>query len=116
MSFPRESLYFGVVVSLLTFWFGTWLKKKLGWAILNPILVSVTMIIFLLKLLSIDYPAYNEGAKYISYLLTPATVCLAIPLIQAAVSFASESGGRSCGHFFRGYCQRSKHFCTVPAV
>ena len=101
MSFPRESLYFGVVVSLLTFWFGTWLKKKLGWAILNPILVSVTMIIFLLKLLSIDYPAYNEGAKYISYLLTPATVCLAIPLYRqlsllrqnlAAVAVAIFSG------------------------
>ena len=25
---------------------------------------------------------YNEGAKYISYLLTPATVCLAIPLYK----------------------------------
>lgn len=101
MSFPRESLYFGVVVSLLAFWFGTWLKKKLGWAILNPILVSVTLIIILLKLLSVDYHAYNEGAKYISYLLTPATVCLAIPLYRqlsllrqnlAAVAVAIFSG------------------------
>lgn len=30
----------------------------------------------------IDYEEYNEGAKYISYLLTPATVCLAVPLYE----------------------------------
>ena len=28
------------------------------------------------------FRSYNEGAKYISYLLTPATVCLAVPLYQ----------------------------------
>ena len=29
-----------------------------------------------------DYATYYEGAKYLSYLLTPATVCLAIPLYE----------------------------------
>ena len=82
MSFAAQSLYFGVVVSLLTYWLGMWLKKKLGWAELNPILVSVAVVIFLLKVLKVDYEVYNEGAKYISYLLTPATVCLAIPLYK----------------------------------
>ncbi len=82
MSSAAQSLYFGVVVSLLTYWLGMWLKKKLGWAVLNPILVSVAVVIFLLKVLKVDYEVYNEGAKYISYLLTPATVCLAIPLYK----------------------------------
>ena len=82
MSFAAQSLYFGVVVSLLTYWLGMWLKKKLGWAVLNPILVSVAVVIFLLKVLKVDYEVYNEGAKYISYLITPATVCLAIPLYK----------------------------------
>lgn len=82
MSFMEQSLYFGVVASLLTYWFGMWLKKRLGWAVLNPILVSVAMVIFLLKVLKVDYKVYNEGAKYISYLLTPATVCLSIPLYK----------------------------------
>lgn len=82
MSFFQESIYFGVVISLLTFWFGTWLKKKFGWAVLNPILISVVLIILTLKLFHVDYNVYNEGAKYISYLLTPATVCLAIPLYK----------------------------------
>ena len=33
-------------------------------------------------MLKIDYPSYNAGAKYLSYLLTPTTVCLAIPLYE----------------------------------
>lgn len=82
MSFMAQSLYFGVVISLLTYWFGMWLKKRLGWAVLNPILTSVAMVIVFLKALKVDYGVYNEGAKYISYLLTPATVCLAIPLYK----------------------------------
>lgn len=82
MSLVKESLYFGVVVSLLAYWAGLWLKQKLGWAVLNPILVAVALVIAALKLLRVGYPDYYEGAKYISYLLTPATVCLAIPLYK----------------------------------
>ena len=33
-------------------------------------------------MLRIDYDQYNGGAQYISYLLTPATVCLAVPLYE----------------------------------
>ncbi len=82
MSLVKESLYFGVVISLLAYWAGLWLKQKLGWAVLNPILVAVVLVIAALKLLRVGYPDYYEGAKYISYLLTPATVCLAIPLYK----------------------------------
>ena len=66
----------------LCYLLGVWLKKKIGWVILNPILVSVALIIVCLKLFHVDYATYNESAKYISYLLTPATVCLAIPLYR----------------------------------
>ena len=55
MSFMAQSLYFGVVISLLTYWFGMWLKKRLGWAVLNPILTSVAMVIVFLKALKVDY-------------------------------------------------------------
>ena len=36
----------------------------------------------ILLVLKVDYAQYQEGAKYISYLLTPATVCLAVPLYR----------------------------------
>lgn len=82
MTFIQESLYAGVVISLLAYLIGIWLKKKTGWVILNPLLVAVVLVIGVLLLFRIDYTAYNYSAKYISYLLTPATVCLAIPLYR----------------------------------
>lgn len=82
MNFLRESLYAGFAISLLAYLAGMWLKKKFKWAILNPLLVSTVLVIMILVIFKIDYPAYQDSAKYISYLLTPSTVCLAIPLYK----------------------------------
>ena len=57
-------------------------KKKLKKAIFNTLLISVVLVILFLVVFHIDYETYNSGAKYLSYLLTPATVCLAVPLYQ----------------------------------
>ena len=75
-------LYFGIFISLAAYFIGMQLKKKLGWAVLNPLLISVILVIAFLKGSGISYGAYNEGASYLSYFLTPATVCLAIPLYR----------------------------------
>lgn len=82
MNILQESLYLGFVLSLLAYLLGVWLKKKLGWAILNPLLVGTVLVIVCLLIFKIDYETYNNSAKYISYLLTPSTVCLAIPLYK----------------------------------
>jgi len=58
------------------------MKKKFKLAILNPLLIGTICVIGFLLIFRIDYEEYNEGAKYISYLLTPATVCLAVPLYE----------------------------------
>lgn len=75
-------LYFGVFISVSAYIVGMWLKKKLKWGILNPLLVAVVLVIAFLIGTGIPYPEYNKGASYISYFLTPATVCLAIPLYK----------------------------------
>ncbi len=75
-------LYFGMFISVFAYIIGMWLKKKLGWGILNPLLVAVILVIAFLVGTGIPYSEYNEGASYISYFLTPATVCLAIPLYK----------------------------------
>lgn len=80
--FFLNSLYFGIFISLGTYIFGLWLKSKLKWEILNPILISAILTIAILVILDIDYETYNETAKYLTYLLTPATVCLAVPLYE----------------------------------
>lgn len=82
MTFVQESLYLGFVFTILAYLFGVWLKKKAGWAILNPLLVATVVVIGGLLLTGIDYETYNQSAQHISYLLTPATVCLAIPLYK----------------------------------
>ena len=81
-NFFEISVYFGVFITLVTYALGLLLKKKFKIALFNPILISVALIMLFLVIFDIDYEAYYDGAKYISYLLTPATVCLAIPLYE----------------------------------
>ena len=92
-----HSLYFGMVISIGTYLFGIWLRKKVPLAILNPLLVSIILTIAFLLIFKIDYKDYNEGARYLSYFLTPATVCLAIPLYKQLEllkhHFAAVAGG-----------------------
>lgn len=78
----QESIFFGMAVSLAAYEIGLIVKRKLKLAIFNPLLISVAVIILFLLLFHVDYETYNSGAKYISYLLTPATVCLAVPLFE----------------------------------
>ncbi len=76
------SVFFGVLLSLVSYYVGIWLKRKTGWALMNPLLVSVVLVIAVLALTGTDYGEYMKGADIISYLLTPATICLAVPLYQ----------------------------------
>lgn len=72
----------GAAISLITYFVGMELKKKLKHSLLNPLLLSIVFTIIFLLVSKVSYDTYYEGAKYISYLLTPATVCLAIPLYE----------------------------------
>lgn len=80
--FIQNSLFFGGMLTLVAYEIGVILKKKWKWAILNPLLIAIVLIIALLKICHVEYRCYQEGADYISYLLTPATVSLAVPLYQ----------------------------------
>lgn len=81
-AFFTDSVYFGVVVSLIAFEIGRLLQRKFKLSFFNPILVSMVLVIGLLLALGVEYDSYYNGAKYISYLLTPATICLAVPLYE----------------------------------
>ena len=77
-----NSLFFGGIVTLLAYEIGLLIRHKFKLAIFNPLLIAVTLIIVLLKVCNIQYSVYEKGAVYINYLLTPATVALAIPLYE----------------------------------
>ncbi len=78
----EQSVFFGAVISIAAYEAGSLLKKKYHRAFLNPLLISVAVTMVVLFACRIDYDTYYEGAKYLSYLLTPATVCLAIPMYE----------------------------------
>lgn len=77
-----STVFFGVAVSLIGYGAGLLINRKIKLSVANPLLISVVLIIIFLKVTGIDYQTYFQGAEFISYLLTPATVCLAIPLYE----------------------------------
>lgn len=80
--FLQDSMFAGVTISLIAYLIGVMLKKKFKSGIFNPLMISIVVSIVILAAGNVDYETYNEGAKYLSWLLTPATVCLAIPLYE----------------------------------
>ncbi len=82
MSFVQSSVFFGVTVSLVSYGVGSLLQKRFRTALCNPLLISIILTILILVVFNIDYESYYSGAQYLSYFLTPATVCLAVPLYE----------------------------------
>lgn len=80
--FFQSSMFAGVALSLISYLIGMLLKKKFKLGIFNPLLIAIVVSIIVLLIGKVDYTVYNQGAKYLSWLLTPATVCLAIPLYE----------------------------------
>lgn len=80
--FFQSSMFASVALSLISYLIGMLLKKKFKLGIFNPLLIAIVVSIIVLLIGKVDYKVYNQGAKYLSWLLTPATVCLAIPLYE----------------------------------
>lgn len=77
-----QSVFFGAVLTLGAYEVGLACKKRFRLAIFNPLLIAIILVVSALALLDIPYDTYQSGARHISYLLTPATVCLAVPLYE----------------------------------
>ncbi len=80
MQMLQDSVFFGVTLTFVAYAAGVIIKKKLKWAIFNPLLIAIGLIILFLAISKMDYQVYSEGSDFITYLLTPATVCLAVPM------------------------------------
>lgn len=77
-----ESLFFGMILSLAAYKIGFEVQKKWKKVFLNPLLIAIVIVIGFLLITGISYETYKYGAKYLSYFLTPVTVCLAVPLYK----------------------------------
>lgn len=73
---------FAIMISLISFEIGCIINKKTKLAILNPLLISIALVIVFVKYFNISISDYNKGGQFISLLLSPATVVLAVPLYK----------------------------------
>ncbi len=80
--FLLESQFFGLFLSLAFFQLARWLNRKAGREVISPLLFATLLCIAVLLVFDIDFEVYNRGAQYLDVLLTPATICLAIPLYR----------------------------------
>lgn len=77
-----NSLYFGLALSLFMYFCVEHLKQWIKSSLFNPLLISSLLIILILSLLKIEYTDYNQSAQWLHFMLTPATIVLAVPLYQ----------------------------------
>ena len=73
---------FPLVLTIGSYQIGLWLRKKWNHPVCNPILIAVILVIAVLLLMGIPIESYQAGTAGIQWLLTPATVCLALPLYE----------------------------------
>ena len=74
--------YFCVALTVCAYALGAAIQRKWKLAILNPIVISAGLIIALLSALGVSNATYQEGCRVLNYLLTPATICLAISFYE----------------------------------
>ncbi len=71
---------FGVGITLVIFQLAYAAYEKTRWVFLQPVLVSMILIVGVLLLCGLDYAEYRISAQWLTLLLGPATVALAVPL------------------------------------
>ena len=74
--------YFFSALTVIVFALASALQKKTRLVLLNPIMISGFAIIGILCLLDIPVQVYQAGCRVLTYLLTPATICLAIAFYE----------------------------------
>ena len=83
---------FPLVLTLGSYQIGLWCQKKTGSPICNPLLIATLLSMGVLLLTGFDLQLYQAGNAGISWLLTPATVCLAVPLYDQLKIFKKDLG------------------------
>ncbi len=75
-----ENEFFLLAITFGIYFFAKLLQKKTGVLLLNPILLTIAILILFLKLTNISLDTYNKGGHLIEFWLKPAVVALGVPL------------------------------------
>lgn len=75
--------YFLIALTFIVFLASRQLQRRAGGiALLNPILISIILLIIILTAGGVDYTSYSEGGQFIEFWLKPAVVALGVPLYR----------------------------------
>ena len=74
--------FFGIALTLLAFKIGIIINQKTKLVICNPLLIAIIIVIAFLAITGVSYDSYNVGGSMVQFLLTPATIALAVPLYR----------------------------------
>jgi predicted murein hydrolase (TIGR00659 family) len=74
---------FGLSLTLGVFVLSDKFLRRYKLPIINPLVLSILVIILFLHFSGISYSDYNIGGSFLTMLITPATVALAIPLYKS---------------------------------
>ncbi len=75
-----ENKFFLLALTFGFFFLSKLLQKRTGVVLLNPILLTIALLIVFLKTTGIRYETYDEGGHLIEFWLKPAVVALGVPL------------------------------------
>ena len=75
-----ENKFFLLAITFGLYFLAKLLQKKTGVLFLNPILLTIAVLIIFLKMTGVSYETYNEGGHLIEFWLKPAVVALGVPL------------------------------------
>ncbi|BBF43810.1 LrgA-associated membrane protein LrgB [Lachnospiraceae bacterium KM106-2] len=73
---------FGIALSLAVYALCKWISQKTKIAFLNPLLLSIALIIILLQTCAIPLESYQQGGSIINMFLAPATTVLAYSIYK----------------------------------
>lgn len=92
-----NSVFFGLALTFGAYAAGCAIYGKVRTPLLNPLIVTNVLVIAFLALTGISYESYNRGARYIGDMMTPATVCLAVPLYRQLHLLRKHAAAICCG-------------------
>lgn len=80
--FLTGSAFFCIFLTIGAFLLGWFLQKRFKSPLLNPILIGAVVVMAVLSILHIPNSIYQEAVKPLSFLMTPATICLALSFYE----------------------------------
>ena len=73
---------FGLILTIAAFHIGLFIFKKTKFPVLNPLLVGIIIVMIIMSVFNIPLDYFRKGGDYITFLLAPATISLALPLYR----------------------------------